>query len=120
VLECANHVSAQLQKLTGNDPSKFLYCTVEEFLRHYDNEVFYEKIVEIGKLQKSMYQYEDEVLTLAGMGAEYDKVKVITHLVCKVIQWLEEVLCMAMVDATEVEEMYKARQLSFQKLEHLM
>jgi len=101
----------------GNDASKFLHCAVEEFLRHYDKEVIYEKIVEIGKLQKSMYRYENEVLTLAGMGAELDKVKVITHLVCKVIQWLEEVLCMAMVDATEVEEMYKGRQFSFQRLE---
>ena len=62
-----------------------------------------------------MYRYENEVLTLAGMGSEYDKVRAITHIVCKVIQWLEEVLCLAMIDATDVEERYRGRRFAFQE-----
>ena len=86
---------------------------MEEFLDTRDKDIVYEQIVTVGRLQKSVYGYEDEILTLAGLGPEYDRVKDITHFVCDVIKWLEEVLCMAMVDAAEVEMTYKACQFSF-------
>ena len=64
-----------------------------------------------------MYKYENEVLTLAGMGPDYDKVREITRRVCEVIEWLEEVLCQAMIDATEVEKRFKECRFSFQHME---
>jgi len=93
---------------------KYLHCVVEKFLEHCDKNVIYERVVTIGKLQKSMYRYENEVLTLAGMGPDYDKVREITQLVCKVIHWLEEVLCQAMVDPTDVKKMFKECRFTFQ------
>jgi hypothetical protein len=116
-LECADRVGSRLQKITGNNATKYLHCVVEEFLECCDKDVVYEKIVTIGKLQKSMYRYENEVLTLAGTGADYDKVRGITQLVCKVIRWLEEVLCQAMVDETEVGKTFEERGFSFQMRE---
>jgi hypothetical protein len=106
-----------LQKITGNNTAKYLHCVVEEFLERCDKDVVYEKIVTIGKLQKLMYRYENEVLTLAGTGVDYDKIRGITQLVCKVIRWLEEVLCQAMVDETEVGKTFEERRFSFQMRE---
>jgi hypothetical protein len=88
---------------------------VEKFQEDRDKDFVYEKVVAIGSLQKSMYKYENEVLTMVGVGTEYDKVRRITESVCEVIQWLEEVLCLAMVDVGEVDKMYKDRQFSFQR-----
>ena len=118
-LERADRVHHRLQKITGSNAREFLHCIVGEFLEYCDKDVIYERVVAIGKLQKSMYNYENEVLTLAGMGPDYDKVRGITQLVCEVVQWLEEILCLAMVEVTDVEKMFKERRLTFQMSGHI-
>ena len=112
-LERADRISARLRKITGDDPKGYLRRIVEEFLDTRDKDVVYEQIVTVGRLQKLVYGYEDEILTLAGLGPEFERVKDITRSVCDVIKWLEEVLCMVMVDAAEVETTYKACGFSF-------
>ena len=113
-LERADRTAARLRKITEDDSRKYVRRIVEEFLNGRDKDVVYEQIVAVGKLQKSVYRYENEVLALAGLGSEYDRVKEISCSVCDVIRWLEEVLCMAMVDAAEVEKTYQECLFSFQ------
>jgi len=113
-LERADRIAARLRKITGDDARLYLCRIVEGFLGNQDKDAVYEQIVTVGKLQKSVYGYENEVLTLAGLGPEYEKVREVTRTVCDVIRWLEEVLCLAMVDAAEVEIKYKRCQFSFQ------
>ena len=118
-LERADRVHRRLQKMTRSNTREYLHSTVEEFLEHYSKDAIYERVVAVGRLQKSIYKYENEVLTLAGMGPEYDKVKEISQLVCEVVQWLEEVLCLAMVDTMEVEKKFMECQFSFQTEGHM-
>ena len=113
-LERADRIAVRLRRITGDDPRKYLRRIVEEFLKNRDKDVVYEHIVAVGKLQKSVYGYGNEVLTLAGLGPEYDRVKEVTCAVCDVIKWLEEVLCTAMVDAAEVATMYHECRFPFQ------
>jgi hypothetical protein len=113
-LECADRTAARLRKITGDDSRRYVHRIVEDFLNSRDKDVVYEQIVAMGKLQKSVYGYENEVLALAGLGPEYDKVKEISRSVCDVIRWLEEVLCLALVDAAEVEKTYQDCLFSFQ------
>jgi len=113
-LERADRIAARLRKITGDDAKRYLHRIVEGFLSNQDKDAVYEQIVAVGKLQKSVYSYENEVLTLAGLGPEYEKVREVTRTVCDVIRWLEEVLCLAMVDGAEVEIKYKGCQFSFQ------
>src|SRR5260221_5869669 len=117
-LERSDRVHHWLQTMTGSNAREYLHCIVKEFLEHCDKDAVYERVVTIGKLQKSMYKYENKVLTLAGMGLDYDKVRGITRLVCEVVQWLEEVLCLVMVDTMEVEKRFKGCRLSFQTKGH--
>lgn len=88
---------------------------MEKFLRDGDQDFIGQQLAEIGKLQSSVYKYENEVLTLAGVGQEYDKVRKTTLVVCEAIQWLEEVLCVAIVDPSDVEKMYKGGEFDFQR-----
>jgi len=113
-LERTNRIAARLQKITGGNAKEYVLHVVEDFLDKYDKDIVYEQIVAVSKLQTSVYRYENEVLTIAGMGPEYDEVRGVTRLVCEVVKWLEEVLCLAMVDAAEVEIMYKESRLPFQ------
>ncbi len=105
--------------MTGSNTREYLHSTVEEFLEHCSKDAIYERVVAVGRLQKSIYKYENEVLTLAGMGSDYDKVKGISQLVCEVVRWLEEVLCLAMVDTMEVEKKFTECQFSFQTEGHM-
>jgi hypothetical protein len=113
-LERSDRIFARLQKITASNPVRFLRGIVEKFLENHDKNEIYNQVVEMGKLQKSIYKYENEVLTLAGLGTEYDKVKRVTQQVCQVIRWVEEVLCLAMVEATEVQRTFEASRLLFQ------
>lgn len=114
-LERADRVHARLQRITENNEIQFLHSVVEGFLKDHDKDCVYEHIVAIGKLQRLIYKFENEILTLAGMGLEYEKVGKITQHVCKVVRWLEEVLCHAMVDESEVDTMYVDRKFLFQQ-----
>ena len=113
-LERANRIAARLQKITGDDARCYLRRIVEGFLGNRDKDSVYEQIIGIGKLQRSVYRYKNEVLTLAGLGEDYERVRDVTRAVCAVVSWLEEVLCSAMVDPAEVEIKYKGCQFSFQ------
>ena len=113
-LERADRIAARLRKITGDDARKYLRRIVEGFLSKKDKDAVYEQIISVGKLQRSVYRYENEVLTLAGLGEDYEYVREVTRAVCDVVNWLEEVLCLAMVDAAEVEIRYKGCQFSFQ------
>ena len=98
----------------GGNAKKYVLHVMEGFLEKYDIHIVHEQIVAVTKLQTSVYRYENEVLTIAGMGPEYDEVRGVTRLVCEVVRWLEEVLCLAMVDTADLEIMYKESQLPFQ------
>ena len=87
---------------------------MEDFLEKYDIQVVHKQIAAVSKLQTSVYRYENEVLTIAGMGPEYDEVRGVTRPVCEAVRWLEEVLCLAMVDTADLEIMYKESRLPFQ------
>ena len=98
----------------GGNAKEYVLHVMEDFLDKYNKDIVYEQIVAVSKLQTSVYWYENEVLMIAGMEPEYDEVRGVIHLICEVVKWLEEVLCLAMVDAAEVEIMYKESQLPLQ------
>ena len=103
------------QRITRNNNLTFLHWVVEEYLKNRDKDFVDNYIVTVGKLQMSIYRYGNEVLMLAGVGPEYEQIKTITGRVCEVVQWLEEVLCFAIMDdADGVGKMYQERRFSFQ------
>ena len=88
---------------------------MEDFLGNRNTDTLDEQIVIIDKLQTSINHYGNEVLTLSGMGPEYEKIREITRVVCDVVKWLEEVLWVATIgDVDDVEAMFKGRRFPFQ------
>ena len=114
-LERADRIAARLRKITGDDTKKYLHRIVEDFLGNRNTDTLDEQIVIIDKLQTSINRYGNEVLTLSGMGPEYEKIREITRVVCDVVKWLEEVLWVATIgDVDDVEAMFKERRFPFQ------
>jgi hypothetical protein len=75
----------------------------------------YSPVIKFGDLQKKIRQYQNEVLALAGVGSEFYRVDDIVKEVEMLVHWVEELLCIAMVDAGEVRYMYERQTFTFQE-----
>lgn len=76
----------------------------------------HDTIVDIGKYQTSLHRYEDEILQLAGVGPQLEKVQDRSREVTDLIAWLEEVLCLAMVDNALLFKMHTEGKLLYQNV----
>lgn len=62
-----------------------------------------------------LYEYQNEVLQLDGVGNNYQKLQNIVRDVRSVLEWVDELLVFAMVDISEVQRLYDASELLYQK-----
>lgn len=85
------------------------------FLDKQDKDLIYDEVVRLGRLQKSAYRYENEVYALVGVAKEYHRASEVVKEVNKVLSWVEEILCYAMVDAQEVRNRYAAKEFLYQE-----
>lgn len=60
-------------------------------------------ISKIDKLQASIQKYENEVISLLGIGSTYESVNNITKMVRKVLGNLEDIFCAVLLRVDEVE-----------------
>ena len=102
-------------KITVSDvPTNFVERICLVFLSHLNKDILYEHVAKLGRLQKLIYQYHSEILTLAGVGPTLQKVEGISKEICDVVGWIEEILCHGMVDADEVVRIHQAREFEYQ------
>ncbi|KAF8814360.1 hypothetical protein BYT27DRAFT_7082456, partial [Phlegmacium glaucopus] len=113
-MERAESVDKRLTRITGDSPSQYLNTMCLDFLADYDKDPIHEQTVKLGKLQKAIYKYQNEIYALDGVGETYRKVDKIVKQVCMVVSWVEELLCYAMVDAEEVKTRYEKHQFFYQ------
>jgi hypothetical protein len=118
-LEQANQIQYRLGKLIGLpeiSAPEFMDKLCIDFLANRDKDLIQEHVDKAGKLQKKIRKYQNEVLTLAGIGPDFNRVDAIVKEVCMLVGWVEELLCLAMVDAAEFTQMYETRSFCFQKV----
>ena len=63
----------------------------------------------------SLHHYENEVLTLAGVGTEFDTVRKITEHIGEIIGWFEHFLCLTILDPSEADKAYREKRFAFQQ-----
>ena len=113
-MEGVERIRRCLNRTTENNPRNYIEQICSTFLDSQDKDLIYDKIVRLGRLQKSAYRYENEEYTLVGVAAEYEKASEVAKEVSKVLRWAEEILCYAMVDVTEVRDRYAAKEFMYQ------
>lgn len=87
-------------------------CVKYLFTRRKDD--IRDEIISISNLQKSIYRCQDNILELGGLGAEWERARDISNEVVNVINFLEDILCWAMVDPEELAIMHRRRELRYQ------
>ena len=113
-----DHVNRIYQRFktttTYNAPAQFTEQICLSFLDDGNKDAINESIETLSKYQKSIYKYQNELLTLTGVGPEFHRVADISNEINLVVRWVEEIMCIAMVEPSEVVKMYQAREFEFQ------
>lgn len=112
--EQAEAVAVQLHKLTGPVPHEFLECIYGSYVFTRQKDDIRNKIIDISRLRDQIYECQNHVLQLAGVGIQWRRVEDILKAVVRVVRWLEDVLCWAMIDITELISMHNHGQLEYQ------
>ena len=113
-MEGVERICRRLNRTTEGAPRDYVERICSSFLDNLDKDLIYEKVVRLGRLQKSAYRHENEVYTLVGVEKEYQTAREVAKKVNVVLSWVEEILCYAMVDAEEVREHYVAKMFMYQ------
>ena len=113
-MEGVERVRRCLNRATESDPRNYVEQICSTFLDNHNKDLIYEKVVRLGRLQKSAYRYENEVYALVGVAEEYERASKVVKEVNQVLSWAEEIFCYAMVDVIEVRDRYAAKEFMYQ------
>ena len=84
------------------------------FAKENNKEVIESHISKIDRLQASIQKYENEVISLLGIGSTYKSVNDITKMVRKVLGSLEDIFCAVLIRVDEVESEWVAEKFLYQ------
>lgn len=113
-LERSKYIQSSLRKICGPDETSYLDNLCTTFVKENDNEHLESHISKIGKLQASIQKYENEVISLSGIGSTYDSVNDVTKMVRKVLGNLEDIYCAVLLGVDEVQSMWAAGKFLYQ------
>ena len=113
-LERSKNIQSHLSKICGPDEITYLDNLCAAFVKENNKEDIESHISKIDKLQASIQKYENEVISLLGIGSTYESVNDVTKMVRKVLGNLEDIFCAVLLGVDEVESMWVAGKFLYQ------
>lgn len=110
----ADAVATKLHTLTGHAAYNYLESTCSSFIFTRRKDDVRNKIISISKLQRAIYRCQDKIIELGGMGKEWERAEEVSKDVVRVVRWLEDILCWAMVDIQELITLHNHQKLMYQ------
>lgn len=110
----AGRVAQALADITQGPATAYVERLVLDFQATRLQDTINDAIIPVSKLQRSILACKAEVLQLAGVGKELRAVQAIAQCVAELILWLEDVLCVAMVDRDLIREKHAEKTLMYQ------
>lgn len=110
----ADRVHNRFNEMSGCNEVTFVDSICQTFLTENSVSVIELHTFKLNKLQMSIYQCQNKVLSLAGVGSDYNKVGNIVQAIKKLVMWLEEVLIAALIGIDEVNSIRQARKFLYQ------
>lgn len=86
-----------------------------DYIAKTDQTILERALTNMEQLKNNLIRCEDNILQLAGVGQELYSAQEQRRKIDLVIKWLEELLCYAMVDVTELSDMHTNRKLMYQQ-----
>ena len=112
-LKRAKNIQSHLGKICGPDEIAYLDNLCAAFVKE-NNKDIESHISKIDKLQASIQKYENEVISLLGIGSTYESVNNIMKMVRKVLGNLEDIFCAVLLGVDEVESRWVAGKFLYQ------
>lgn len=110
----AENIDRLLDEMTDKQPRQFAEAICLEFLNSHDKDKIHKHVVQLGKLQKRIVRCQDEILQLAGVGKEWNRLAEVAEDIRIITCWVEEIFCYAMVAYSEVEQMHRDSEFLYQ------
>src|SRR5437016_4399913 len=114
-LERSKYIQSRLRKICGPDENSYLDNLCTAFVKENDKEDIESHISKIDKLQASIQTYENEVISLLGIGSTYESVNDTTKMVRKVLGNLKDIFCAVLLGVDKVESMWAAGKFLYQR-----
>ena len=113
-LERSKNIQSRLGKICGPDENAYLDNLCVAFVKENNKEDIESHISKIDKLQALIQKYENEVISLLGIGSTYESVNNVTKMVRKVLGNLEDIFCTVLLGVDEVESRWVAGEFLYQ------
>lgn len=107
-------VAAKFDVLMKGDPRQHVHDICGKYIISRSKDVLRDAIIALTPLQQSIYRYQAELLTLGGLGKEWIRSEEVSKVILKVVRYLEDLLCYAMVDPEELIDLFRRHQLGYQ------
>lgn len=113
-LKRSKSIQSRLGKICGPDETAYLDNLCATFVKENNKQDIELHISKIDKLQASIQKYENEVISLSGIGSTYESVNDVVKMVRKVLANLEDIFCAVLLGVDEVESMWAAGKFWYQ------
>jgi hypothetical protein len=113
-MERINCVEYRFERICGPNEINFVNEICKRFIAKNDMEVITLPTSKIEELLKSIYCFQNEVLSLMGVGPDYEKVDIIVKRVKKVVGWLDNIQSVALFGIDEVDDNRKDCRFAYQ------
>ena len=77
-------------------------------------DILHNGVLSVSQHQKCIQRYEDEILQLGGVNSEWNEAHQLSNRVSEALRWIEEALCLAMVDPEELVASHTVKRLMYQ------
>ncbi|KAF8907607.1 hypothetical protein CPB84DRAFT_1843825 [Gymnopilus junonius] len=113
-MEVVERIAQQLGRTINLSAQEFVEKICQQYFQDCDKDWIYKNVVRLGKLQKKIYRYQNEVYELDGVGPQYERACQVVQDVCTPLKWVEELLCYAMIDFEEVRDRHVEKKFMYQ------
>ncbi len=122
-MDQVERLSARFRIITSGSPKRHACVIYKEYARTMTEDhpkgcrsLIDNAVLEISSLEQSLQEYENVILNYAGVGKEMKRYRSVWEPIQRLVCWLEEMLCEAMISPEGLREKYDRRELVFRAL----
>lgn len=114
-MELGERVRKRFERLTHGSAYEFVDILCQQFLRDQDKDRLQNFSTKLGEFRKLVHLYQQEILQAEGWGENYQTLESINCTIRTALEWVDEVWVLGIVDPVEVQRLYNASKLIYQK-----
>ena len=114
-MERGESVRNRLEKITHGSAFEFVNTLCQQLLHNHEDDRIQTFSTKLGELRNMVYMYQHEVLQLDGWRENYQKLESLVKDIRTLLEWLDELLVLALLDITEIKRLFDVSGLLYQR-----